>query len=64
MRIGTNFEQSKLMSIINDGGDISLLIDHHLDDEKLKTLKKKIDPHYQNATSWHSHNKKRNFNSG
>ena len=33
MRIGTNFEQSKLMALINDGGDVTLLIDHHLDNE-------------------------------
>ena len=40
MKIGTKFEQAKLMTIINGGGDISLLIDHHLDEEKLKAQKK------------------------
>ena len=41
MRIGTNFEQTKLKALINDGGDVTLLIDHHLDNEKLKSLNKK-----------------------
>ena len=41
MRIGTNFEQTKLKALINDGGDVTLIIDHHLDNEKLKSLNKK-----------------------
>ena len=51
MKIDTKFEPYKLMTIINGGGDISFLIDHHLDDEILKALNKKIGTLSQNTPS-------------
>ena len=40
MKIGTDREEHKLGTIINTNGDIIILIDHHLDTQKLASFKK------------------------
>ena len=40
MKIGTDREEHKLGTIINTNSDILILIDHHLDQQKLASLTK------------------------
>ena len=40
MKIGTDREEFKLGTIINTNSDIIILIDHHLDTQKLASLTK------------------------
>ena len=41
MKIGTDREAHKLQTVINTNSDIIILIDHHLDQQKLASLVKK-----------------------
>ena len=41
MKIGTDREAHKLQTVINTNSDIIILIDHHLDQQKLASLAKK-----------------------
>ena len=41
MKIGTDREEHKLQTVINTNSDIIILIDHHLDQQKLASLAKK-----------------------